>query len=120
MTDQDIKLVPTDAIEDILDAFDDDRLAPKTERIAREMAEMMDESHYAVGKRPSGLAAACLLASAVVVYDREPGPVDGAETWEMYERGELTQREIAETTGVGAVTIRNHYREVLKRWRAPD
>lgn len=64
------------------------------ERRARQLASEAMESGIAVGRNPSGVAAACLYAAS------------------QRGDGELTQRETAEVAGVTPVTLRSTYTDL--------
>jgi len=88
---------PTDHVAGLVSELD----APQAvRRRARALLETVKESEYHVGKHPSGLAAAAVYAAGLV------------------ERVDLTQAEVGEAADVSAVTIRNHYSEMLDEWRS--
>lgn len=71
------------------------KIAPRVERLALSLASKTNDSKISGGKAPSGLAAAYVYLSAVMLDERIP------------------QREIAEVAEVTEVTVRNRCRELL-------
>ncbi len=75
-----------------------EKINPRVERLALELAEKANESEISSGKTPSGLAAAYVYIAAVILGDHIP------------------QREIAEFAEVTEVTVRNRCREILENF----
>jgi transcription initiation factor TFIIB len=72
-----------------------EKINPRVERVALELADRTNESSISSGKTPAGLAAAYVYIAAVLSSEHIP------------------QREIAEYGEVTEVTVRNRCREIL-------
>ncbi len=75
-----------------------EKINPRVERLALELAERANESEISSGKTPSGLAAAYVYIASVMTGIHIP------------------QREIAEFADVTEVTVRNRCREILEKF----
>ncbi|HXQ91520.1 MAG TPA: TFIIB-type zinc ribbon-containing protein [Nitrososphaerales archaeon] len=75
-----------------------EKINPKVERIALDLADRATESEISSGKTPSGLAAAYVYIASVLCSEHIP------------------QREIAEIAEVTEVTVRNRCREILEKF----
>jgi len=75
-----------------------EKINPRVERLALELAEKANESEISSGKTPGGLAAAYVYIAAVMWGEHIP------------------QREIAEFADVTEVTVRNRCREILEKF----
>ena len=75
-----------------------EKINPKVERLALDLAEKANESEISSGKTPAGLAAAYVYISSVLSSEHIP------------------QREIAEFAEVTEVTVRNRCREILDKF----
>ena len=75
-----------------------EKINPKVERLALDLADRATESEISSGKTPSGLAAAYVYIASVICCEHIP------------------QREIAEFAEVTEVTVRNRCREILEKF----
>ncbi len=75
-----------------------EKINPRVERLALELAEKANESEISSGKTPAGLAAAYVYIASVIAGEHIP------------------QREIAEYAEVTEVTVRNRCREILENF----
>ena len=75
-----------------------EKINPKVERIALDLADRATESEISSGKTPAGLAAAYVYIASVLCSEHIP------------------QREIAEIAEVTEVTVRNRCREILEKF----
>lgn len=73
------------------------KLSPESQSKAVEILEMAREIELTSGRGPTGIAAAALYVASL---------------WHGEKR---TQREVADVAGVTEVTIRNRYKELIKR-----
>lgn len=73
------------------------RLSGKTSQKAVELLERAKEHNLTAGKDPTGLAAAAIYIAGITEGERR------------------TQREIAETATVTEVTVRNRYKELVRK-----
>jgi transcription initiation factor TFIIB len=73
------------------------RLSGKTSRTAIELIRLAKAAGLTAGKDPTGLAAASIYISGILEGERR------------------TQREIAETATVTEVTVRNRYKELVRK-----
>lgn len=71
----------------------------KVMRLALEISEKTKNSNTTDGKDPNGIAAACLYVSSILLGQN------------------LLQRDIASTSGISEITIRNRCREILTAHR---
>jgi transcription initiation factor TFIIB len=75
-----------------------EKINPRVERLALELADRTNESEISSGKTPAGLAAAYVYIASVLSGEHIP------------------QREIAEFAEVTEVTVRNRCREILDKF----
>jgi len=75
-----------------------EKINPKVERLALDLADRATESEISSGKTPAGLAAAYVYIASVLCSEHIP------------------QREIAEIAEVTEVTVRNRCREILEKF----
>jgi transcription initiation factor TFIIB len=75
-----------------------EKINPRVERVALDLAEKANESEISSGKTPAGLAAAYVYIASVLAGEHIP------------------QREIAEFAEVTEVTVRNRCREILEKF----
>jgi transcription initiation factor TFIIB len=71
------------------------RLHGQTEILAKRLVEVSN-NNFTLGRRPAGLAAACIYISGCIMGER------------------LTQQQVALEAQVTEVTIRNRYKELLR------
>ena len=72
------------------------RLRGQTEDMALRLLDKLAEARAAEGCSPVGVAAAAVYAASLAFSER------------------LTQREIAEKAGVTEVTVRNHFKRIMR------
>jgi len=75
-----------------------EKINPRVERLALDLADRATESEISSGKTPAGLAAAYVYIASVLCSEHIP------------------QREIAEIAEVTEVTVRNRCREILEKF----
>lgn len=75
-----------------------EKINPRVERLALDLADRATDSEISSGKTPAGLAAAYVYIAAVLCSEHIP------------------QREIAEIAEVTEVTVRNRCREILEKF----
>lgn len=75
-----------------------EKINPRVERLALELADRTNESEISSGKTPAGLAAAYVYIASVMCGEHIP------------------QREIADVAEVTEVTVRNRCREILENF----
>ena len=73
------------------------KLSPETQSKAVEILEMARDIELTSGRGPTGIAAAALYVSSLLHGEKR------------------TQREVADVAGVTEVTIRNRYKELIKK-----
>ncbi len=73
------------------------KLSPETQSKAVEILEMARDIELTSGRGPTGIAAAALYVASLIHGEKR------------------TQREVADVAGVTEVTIRNRYKELIKR-----
>jgi transcription initiation factor TFIIB len=78
------------------------RLSADTQSKSVEILEMAQNSELTSGRGPTGIAAASLYVAALMNNEKR------------------TQREVADIAGVTEVTIRNRYKELLKKLNLKD
>ncbi len=78
------------------------KLNAETQSKAVEILEMAQNSELTSGRGPTGIAAASLYVAALINNEKR------------------TQREVADIAGVTEVTIRNRYKELLKKLNLKD
>ena len=78
------------------------RLSAETQSKAVEILELAQNSELTSGRGPTGIAAASLYVAALINNEKR------------------TQREVADIAGVTEVTIRNRYKELLRKLNLKD
>ena len=92
-----LKLLPTSP-EDYISRFCNElKLSNEVQAKTLEILKQAAENKLTVGRGPTGNAAAALYISSILCSERR------------------TQREIADITGVTDVTVRNRYKEIIKK-----
>ena len=75
-----------------------EKISPRVERLALELANKTNDNEISGGKMPAGLAAAYVYMASVLLGENLP------------------QKEIAKSAGVTEVTLRNRCREILEKF----
>ncbi|MFC6961775.1 transcription initiation factor IIB [Halocatena marina] len=91
-----LEIAPANPVSYIPRFASDLSVSDETERRARELLDAAKDEGVHSGKNPVGLAAAALYAAGLLTSE------------------DITQRRIAKTADVSAVTIRKRYRELLR------
>jgi len=73
------------------------KLSPKTQGTALDILDRAEVTELISGRGPAGISAAALYVSALINDEKR------------------TQREVADVAGITEVTIRNRYKELIKR-----
>lgn len=97
-----IRILPSNPIDYIPRFASALKLNPETQSKAVEILEMAENSELTSGRGPTGIAAASLYVAALICNEKK------------------TQREVADIAGVTEVTIRNRYKELLKKLKLED
>ncbi|MBI2498970.1 transcription initiation factor IIB [Candidatus Woesearchaeota archaeon] len=97
-----IRILPSNPIDYIPRFASALKLTPETQSKAVEILEMAEDSELTSGRGPTGIAAASLYVAALINNEKK------------------TQREVADIAGVTEVTIRNRYKELLKKLNLKD
>ncbi len=97
-----IRILPSNPIDYIPRFASALKLAPNTQSKAVEILEKAENSELTSGRGPTGIAAASLYVAALINNEKR------------------TQREVADVAGVTEVTIRNRYKELLKKLKLKD
>lgn len=92
-----IRILPSNPVDYIPRFTSALRLNPDTQSKAVEILEKAQKSELTSGRGPTGIAAAALYVAALINNEKR------------------TQREVADIAGVTEVTIRNRYKELLKK-----
>ena len=92
-----IRILPSNSVDYIPRFSSALKLSPETQSKAVEILEMAQEAELTSGRGPTGIAAASLYVAALMNNEKR------------------TQREVADVAGVTEVTIRNRYKELLKK-----
>ena len=92
-----IRILPSSPIDYIPRFTSALRLSPNTQSKAVEILEMAQKAELTSGRGPTGIAAAALYVAALMNNEKR------------------TQREVADVAGVTEVTIRNRYKELLRK-----
>lgn len=92
-----IRILPSNPVDYIPRFASALKLSPETQSKAVEILEMAQEAELTSGRGPTGIAAASLYVAALMNNEKR------------------TQREVADVAGVTEVTIRNRYKELLKK-----
>ena len=92
--------IPTANAKDFISRFGADlNLSGRIQKKACELLDLASEKGITAGKDPTGLAAAAIYIVGILEGERR------------------TQRKIAEVAHVTEVTIRNRYKELIKKLR---
>jgi transcription initiation factor TFIIB len=94
----DVYIPPPSVQKYISKLVNKEKINPRVERLALELADKTNESEISSGKTPAGLAAAYVYIASVLAGEHIP------------------QREIAEYAEVTEVTVRNRCREILEKF----
>ena len=97
-----IRILPSNPIDYLPRFASALKLGPETQSKAVEILEMAQKSELTSGRGPTGIAAASLYVAALINNEKK------------------TQREVADVAGVTEVTIRNRYKELLKKLKLKD
>lgn len=92
-----IRILPSNPIDYIARFASALNLSAETQSRAVEILEMAQKAELTSGRGPTGIAAASLYVAALINNEKR------------------TQREVADVAGVTEVTIRNRYKELLKK-----
>lgn len=92
-----IKILPPDPLDYVYRFANELELSPKVQTKAIEIIEGAQSKEITSGKGPTGIAAASLYIASLIEDEKR------------------TQREVADVAGVTEVTIRNRYKELLKK-----
>ncbi len=92
-----IRILPSNPVDYIARFSSALRLSAETQSKAVEILEQAQQSELTSGRGPTGIAAASLYVAALINNEKR------------------TQREVADIAGVTEVTIRNRYKELLKK-----
>lgn len=92
-----IRILPSNPVDYIPRFASALKLSAETQSKAVELLEMAQKSELTSGRGPTGIAAASLYVAALLNNEKR------------------TQREVADIAGVTEVTIRNRYKELLKK-----
>jgi len=92
-----LKLIPTSPKDYISRFCSELKLSGEVQAKSGELLKLIAEKELASGRGPTGMAAAVLYIASVVCGERR------------------TQREVADVAGVTEVTIRNRYKEIIKK-----
>ncbi len=97
-----IRILPSNPVDYIPRFSSELKLNAETQSKAVEILEMAQKAELTSGRGPTGIAAASLYVAAVMNNEKR------------------TQREVADVAGVTEVTIRNRYKELLKKLNLED
>jgi transcription initiation factor TFIIB len=92
-----IRILPSNPVDYLARFASALKLNPETQSKAVEILERAQNSELTSGRGPTGIAAASLYVAALLNNEKK------------------TQREVADVAGVTEVTIRNRYKELLKK-----
>ncbi|MEA3378946.1 MAG: transcription initiation factor IIB [Nanoarchaeota archaeon] len=92
-----IRIMPSNPVDYIPRFSSALKLSAETQSKAVEILEMAQNAELTSGRGPTGIAAASLYVAALINTEKR------------------TQREVADVAGVTEVTIRNRYKELLKK-----
>lgn len=92
-----VRILPSNPVDYIPRFSSELKLSAETQSKAVEILEMAQKAELTSGRGPTGIAAASLYVAAVMNNEKR------------------TQREVADVAGVTEVTIRNRYKELLKK-----
>lgn len=97
-----IRILPSNPVDYIARFASALKLSAETQSKAVEILELAQNSELTSGRGPTGIAAASLYVAALINNEKR------------------TQREVADIAGVTEVTIRNRYKELLKKLNLKD
>ncbi len=97
-----IRILPSNPVDYLPRFASALKLTPDTQSKAVEILEKAQQSELTSGRGPTGIAAASLYVAALINNEKK------------------TQREVADVAGVTEVTIRNRYKELLKKLNLKD
>ena len=97
-----IRILPSNPVDYIPRFASALKLNAETQSKAVEILEQAEENELTSGRGPTGIAAASLYVAALINNEKR------------------TQREVADIAGVTEVTIRNRYKELLKKLNLKD
>ena len=97
-----IRILPSNPVDYIARFATSLKLSADTQTKAVEILEQAQNSELTSGRGPTGIAAASLYVAALINNEKR------------------TQREVADVAGVTEVTIRNRYKELLKKLKLDD
>ncbi len=97
-----IRILPSNPVDYIARFASALRLSAETQSKAVEILEQAQNSELTSGRGPTGIAAASLYVAALINNEKR------------------TQREVSDIAGVTEVTIRNRYKELLKKLNLKD
>jgi transcription initiation factor TFIIB len=97
-----VRILPSNPVDYIPRFSSELKLNAETQSKAVEILEMAQKAELTSGRGPTGIAAASLYVAAVMNNEKR------------------TQREVADVAGVTEVTIRNRYKELLKKLNLED
>ena len=97
-----IRILPSNPVDYLPRFASALKLTAETQSKAVEILEHAQRSELTSGRGPTGIAAASLYVAALINNEKR------------------TQREVADIAGVTEVTIRNRYKELLKRLKLKD
>ena len=92
-----IRILPSNPVDYLPRFASALKLSPETQSKAVEILQMAQEEELTSGRGPTGIAAAALYVAALLNNEKK------------------TQREVADVAGITEVTIRNRYKELIKR-----
>ena len=92
-----VRILPSNPIDYIPRFASSLKLTPDTQSKAVDILEKAQNSELTSGRGPTGIAAASLYVAALINNEKK------------------TQRDVADVAGVTEVTIRNRYKELLKK-----
>tara|TARA_Y100000034_G_scaffold135736_1_gene208856 strand:+ start:545 stop:1477 length:933 start_codon:yes stop_codon:yes gene_type:complete len=97
-----IRILPSNPVDYIARFATSLKLSADTQTKAVEILEKAQNSELTSGRGPTGIAAASLYVAALINNEKR------------------TQREVADVAGVTEVTIRNRYKELIKKLKLDD
>ncbi len=97
-----MRILPSNPVDFIPRFASNLRLSPETQSQAVHILEKAQDAELTSGRGPTGIAAASLYVAALMNNEKR------------------TQREVADVAGITEVTIRNRYKELLKKLNIKD
>jgi len=97
-----IRILPSNPVDYIPRFATSLKLSPETQTKAVEILEKAQKAELTSGRGPTGIAAASLYVATLINGEKR------------------TQREVADVAGVTEVTIRNRYKELLRKLKLKD